>query len=198
MLPIKKRDFFTIPNILCYFRLLLIPVFVSLYLKAETPKEYFFSALIVGVSGLTDLLDGLIARKLNQVTELGKLLDPLADKLTQGALVFCLTSHYPAMWILVGLFIVKEGFMAVMGILMLKHNGRKLDGAQWFGKVSTAVLYITMFVLLLIPSLPVWLANALICLCAVTMLFTLASYIPVFHRMWHMDPIEKNKKDETS
>ncbi len=193
MNKISKKDFFTIPNLLGYFRVILIPLFVHTYLNASTTKDQFFAALIIGVSGLTDFLDGFIARKFNQITDLGKIIDPVADKLTQGALVFCLTTRYPAMWLLVIIFILKEGFMGIMGLVMLKHNGRKLDGAMWFGKVSTAILYIVMFLLLLILSIPLWLANALIALCAVAMLIALVSYIPIFHRMWQ-EPM-KNKDE---
>ena len=67
------------------------------------------------------ILDGYVARNFNMITELGKFIDPVADKLTQAALVFCLASRHKLMWYLVGLFILKEGFMAVMGIIMLRR-----------------------------------------------------------------------------
>lgn len=185
MTKISKKDFFTIPNILCYVRLLLIPFFMWTYLTAQTTRDYLTAAFIFAFSAFTDLLDGFIARRFNQITELGKFLDPLADKLNQGALIICLTTRYHLMWMLVILFVLKEGFMAVMGLIMLKHNGRKLDGAMWYGKVCTATLYVVMVLLLFIPQMPLWLANSLIGLCAVFMVITLALYIPVFYRMWH-------------
>ena len=141
MMKITKDEYFTIPNLMGYFRVLLIPVFAWRYLTAQSTSQFLAAAAIIGLSGLTDLFDGKIARKFNQVTELGKLLDPLADKLTLGAVIFCLSSRYEWMAALVILFIVKEGFMGVMGLLTLRHNGRKLDGAFWYGKVCTAVLY---------------------------------------------------------
>ncbi len=193
MLKVRKKDFFTIPNLLCYLRIVLIPVFVYTYLKAQEPSYYFWSAIIIGISGITDFFDGYIARKYNQITDLGKILDPVADKLTQGALVVCLTSRYSAMWVLVAIFIVKEGFMGIMGLVMLKHNGHKLDGAMWFGKISTATLYVVMFVLLFLFSLPLWVVNALITLCATTMILTLLLYIPIFRKMW---ALPKKAKDE--
>ena len=76
----KKKDLYTIPNIMSYIRLVLVPVFVTMYLRAETTSEYIGAASVVLVSTLTDFLDGFIARSLHQVTELGKLLDPVADK----------------------------------------------------------------------------------------------------------------------
>ena len=81
------REMFTIPNILSYFRILLIPLFVYLYFKAETPPEFFRAAVVLGISGFTDLFDGKIARRFNQITELGILLDPgQADRGRCGAL----------------------------------------------------------------------------------------------------------------
>ncbi len=180
----KASDWYTIPNLLGYFRILLIPVFAWLYLQAETPQECFTAALVIGLSGLTDLFDGKIARKFNQVTELGKFLDPVADKLTLGVIIVCLATRYREIWLLAGLFLIKEGFMAVMGMLLLRRNGRKLDGAKWFGKVCTAVSYIVVFLLLLLPDLPIAAVRTLVILCAVVMLYTLFCYIPVFLKMW--------------
>lgn len=183
MRHITKKELFTIPNLMGYFRILLIPVFIGSYLRAKLPRDYWISAGIIALSGLTDLLDGMIARRFHQVTELGKFLDPLADKLTQGALVFCLASRFPMLWLLAGLFLVKEGYMAVMGLYMLRRYQKKLDGAMWFGKVCTTVLYLVMFLLLFFPSLPAGAANGLILFCAAVMVFTLLLYIPVFRKM---------------
>ena len=78
-----RDEAFSIPNMLSYFRLLLIPLFIVLYVH-----EDFTEALItLAVSGLSDILDGRIARKYNMVTDLGKVLDPVADKLTQCAMM---------------------------------------------------------------------------------------------------------------
>ena len=183
MKQIEKSEVFSIPNIMGYFRILLIPVFVWVYCTAETTTDYYIAAAVIGLSGLTDLFDGMIARKFNMVTELGKFVDPLADKLTQFALVVCLTTRFKLMWLLIVLFVVKESFMSIMGVVMIKKYNKKLDGAMWFGKVCTAVLYIVMFVLLLIPSLSITIANVLIGVCAIVILATLLLYIPVFIKM---------------
>ena len=74
------------------------------------------------------------------MTELGKLIDPFADKLTQGALILCFVVKYQYMRYLLALYVLKEGFMLVAGLVILRHNGRKLNGAKWFGKVSTALV----------------------------------------------------------
>ena len=74
-----KKDIFSIPNILSFVRILLIPIFVWLYVTAGTSGEYYLAAAVVVASGITDFLDGQIARRCNMITEFGKFLDPLAD-----------------------------------------------------------------------------------------------------------------------
>ena len=177
-----KKEVLSIPNIMGYFRIILIPIFLYTYYNATSAKDYYIVAGIVCISGITDFLDGYVARNFNMITELGKFMDPFADKLTQAALVFCLASRHKLMWYLVGLFILKEGFMAVMGIIMLRR-GKKLDGAKWFGKVCTAVLYVVMFILILLPSINDFIANNLIIICGIFMLMSFILYIQVFYKM---------------
>ncbi|MED9903024.1 MAG: CDP-alcohol phosphatidyltransferase family protein [Lachnospiraceae bacterium] len=179
---LDAREIFSIPNIMGYFRVVLIPVFCYLFFTAETDKDYLVAAGIVLVSTVTDFLDGLVARKCNMITELGKFIDPLADKLTHAALAVCLAYRYPLMLLIVGIMLIKEGFMAVMGIIKLK-DGKKLDGAKWFGKICTATLFLVMCILLLFPSMPIQIVNMLILFCAAVMVFTLIMYIPVFKKM---------------
>ena len=180
---IDKREIFSIPNHMGYFRILLIPVFSWMYCTADSTGDYYAAAVVVGVSGLTDMFDGKIARRFNMITELGKFIDPLADKLTQAALLLCLAVRYPLMRAVLALFVIKEGFMLVMGALLLPR-GRKLDGAMWFGKVCTAVLYAVLFLLLLLPGIGTAAANVLIGICGLFLLFSFGMYIPVFRRMW--------------
>ena len=91
----RKQDLFTIPNLMSYARVLLIPLFCWLYLTAESLSDYFWASAVVLLSSLTDLLDGKIARRFHMVTELGKVLDPVADKLTHAALAVCLATATP-------------------------------------------------------------------------------------------------------
>lgn len=180
---IDKREIFSIPNLMGYFRILLIPLFSWMYCTADSTGDYYAAAVVVGVSGLTDMFDGKIARRFHMITELGKFIDPLADKLTQAALLICLAIRYPLMRAVLVLFVIKEGFMAVMGALLLPR-GKKLDGAMWFGKVCTAVLYAVLFLLLLLPGIGTMAANVLIAVCGIFLLFSFLMYIPVFRRMW--------------
>ena len=180
---IDRREILSIPNLMGYFRILLIPLFSWMYCTADSTGDYYAAAVVVGISGLTDMFDGKIARRFNMITELGKFIDPLADKLTQAALLICLAVRYPLMRAVLVLFVIKEGFMAVMGALLLPR-GKKLDGAMWFGKVCTAVLYAALFLLLLLPGIGIAAADVLIAVCGVFLLFSFLMYIPVFRRMW--------------
>lgn len=88
----NKREIFSIPNLMSYFRIILVPIIVWRILIADAREDYWIAAILVGISGLSDLLDGKVARKFNMVTELGKALDPIADKLTLGAIIFLFSS----------------------------------------------------------------------------------------------------------
>ncbi|HHX12352.1 MAG TPA: CDP-alcohol phosphatidyltransferase family protein [Clostridiales bacterium] len=179
----NKKDLWTIPNILCYVRLALIPIFITMYIKAEEPSEYLQAALIVVISGLTDFLDGFIARNMNMITELGKLLDPLADKLTQAALIFVLVLKIRWMFLLLILFVVMQLFMLVAGLAMLK-KGKKLDGAKWFGKISTTVFYVTMILLVAIPTLNTKITNTLMFTCGVFLFLSFVLYVREYVYMY--------------
>ncbi len=173
-----RQELLTIPNILTYFRFLFIPVFVWQYLG----EHYAMAGLALALSGLTDLFDGKIARKYNMITEIGILLDPVADKLTEGAVLLCLAIKYPMAWILIGVYLLKEGFMAVAGAVMLKKN-KKLGGAMWFGKVCTAVFYVITLVLTFSPDVPQNVAVVLMVACGAMMLFTFVRYAMVYFHM---------------
>lgn len=181
-LKFKREEIWSIPNMMGYFRILLIPVFCGLFLTAKEDKDYYLAAAVVLVSTVTDFLDGFVARKFHMVTELGKFVDPVADKLTHGALVICLAGRYPLLWAVVALMALKEGYMALMGVVKLKE-GKKLNGAMWYGKVCTAFLFAVMFLLLFFPHITAAAADGLILLCLAVMLFTWVMYMRAFRRL---------------
>lgn len=182
MKKFDKKELFSIPNLMSYFRILLIPVFCYLYITAESDRDYLMAALVVLVSSLTDLFDGKIARRFNMITQWGKILDPVADKLSHAALAVCLATRYPLMWALIALMAAKEGFMGIMGLIFLK-KGQMLDGAMWFGKVCTTVLFVGLMALFLFIRIPAAAANIIIIVMMAVMLVTLCMYIPVFCKM---------------
>ena len=147
-----KKEILTIPNLLSLFRLVLIPVYVAIYLNAQSTADYYLGAGILAVSCLTDLIDGKIARHFNMISTLGKILDPLADKLTQFALILCLAMKHPILWYLVALFVIKESFQLIAGGINLKR-GRMLKGALITGKVCTTVLFISLILMVMFPTL---------------------------------------------
>lgn len=172
-IPLSKQVF-SIPNLLGYFRIILIPVIMWKYMSAQQSSDYYAVAFLVALSGLSDALDGQIARRFHMVTPLGKALDPIADKLTQGALAICLMTKYPLMIALFVLFLIKEAFMGITGLFFLKRG--EVYGAMWYGKVCTAVLYAVMILLIFFPAIPPSAANALILISIGFMLYSLGRY----------------------
>lgn len=194
-MKITAKEVFSIPNILTYIRILLIPLFTVIYFRADVPLEYFIAGGIVVVSGITDFMDGLIARKYHMVTELGKLLDPVADKLTQFMVLVCLIHRYPVMLLMAGIFICKELFMGINGLLLLRR-GKKLDGAMWFGKIATAVFYLTTIVLVVIPELPLVWVNGLMAVTSFFLVLSFILYTPVFAKMYRESTSERKSSAE--
>lgn len=147
-----KKEIFSIPNLLSFFRLALIPVYAYIYLNATQPHQYLIAGSIMAVSCLTDMIDGKIARRCNMITTVGKILDPLADKITQFTLTLCLSMKYPVLMPVLALFVVKEVFQLVAGVFFLR-KGRMLPGALMAGKVCTTVLFVSLIALVLFPGI---------------------------------------------
>ncbi len=188
-----KKEIFNIPNIMGYVRILLIPIFVVLYLN----KLFAWAILALAINILTDFFDGMVARKFNQITELGIFIDPLADKLTQAAVVVTLAFTYPLLWPVFIIEFIKENTMLFGGGFIYKKRGRKLQGAKWYGKVGTAITDFGLFFLLAFPRIAAPWANWIISFIGVCMIITLLLYLGEFRRMWNMPPLplEKKKKN---
>ena len=170
-----KKDIFSIPNLLSLFRLLLIPVYASLYLNATQRYQYLLAGVILAVSCLTDMIDGKIARKYNMITTLGKILDPLADKLTQLTLTICLSLKYPVLYPVLGLFVMKELFQLVLGVVFLR-KGKMLPGALMAGKVCTTILFVSLIALVLMPNIPPVAVKAIAVIDALFLIISFVSY----------------------
>ena len=175
---LNKENILTLPNLISLFRLLLIPVILWLYCIRQ---EVLLTMAVIVISGLSDILDGIIARKFNMVSDLGKILDPCADKLTQAAILISLAVRYPAITVLIGLFVFKELVMAAMGWITLKRAD-KVNSAQWYGKANTVILYTSTAILIVFPQLPYGAVQFLIGLCAFSMLLSLALYVLFYLR----------------
>lgn len=171
-----KKEVFTIPNLLSLFRLVLIPVYAYIYLNATENYQYLIAGSIMAVSCITDMVDGKIARRYNMISNLGKILDPLADKITQFTLTLCLSLKYPVLRPVLGLFIVKEIFQMVMGIIHLR-KGRMLPGALMAGKVCTTILFISLIALVLFPNMDPRFVDAIAAVDTVFLVISFISYI---------------------
>ena len=147
-----KKDILTIPNLLSLLRLGLIPIYIVIYLDASRPSDYFLAGSILAFSCLTDAADGYIARRFHMISNFGKLLDPLADKLTQLTLMLTLSLRHPVMRFVVLFFLMKESFQVVTSFLFFR-KGKALPGAILPGKISTSVLFFSFILLVLIPEM---------------------------------------------
>ncbi len=132
---------FTLPNMLSFLRLLLIPLIVYLF---ET-DQYWWAFGMLLLSGATDVIDGWIARTFHLVSDFGKAIDPIADKLTQLAVLFCLMRQY---WWVLAAMLLKEITIGIMGLIAL-HRTHSVYSAGWYGKLCTVVIYLSMFALIL-------------------------------------------------
>ena len=170
--PDTQHKIWTIPNLLSFLRLVLIPVIVWLYVGE---KNYPAAAVVLVISFLSDLADGFIARHFHMISDLGKVLDPVADKLTQAAMLFCLCTRFPLMILPLVLMIVKEGFMGISGIMIIRKTG-SVFGADWHGKAATVLLYAAMIVHVFWYEVPVLVSDLMIGACSLMIVISLLLY----------------------
>lgn len=176
----KKDQILTIPNLLSVIRLLMIPLIIWLYCYAQM---YHAAVVVILLSGLTDIADGFIARKYNMVSDFGKILDPVADKLTQAALILCLTVKHKLMIPLIIEFALRELCMLIMGYITIrKHDS--VNSSKWYGKLTTVILYAVMMILILFPRIPDTVANGMIIGCGLLMLASLFMYVRFYMQFW--------------
>lgn len=169
----KARDeFFTIPNMLSVVRILLIPVIVYLYVFK---KDNLWTLIVVALSSLTDVVDGFIARRFNMITDLGKFLDPLADKATQLTVIACLITRFKAMVVPFVILAVKELSALLMRFVVYKRTER-VEGAKWHGKASTTIIISIVALHLIWGSIPSNVSLILIAFCSVFMTFSAILY----------------------
>lgn len=173
-------DLFKIPNILCYLRIIMVPLFLNIYFTAQSPEDYYLATLVVMVSGFTDFLDGQIARKCNMITDLGRFIDPIADKLMQLAMLVALTLKIKYMYILVIYLIIKEVVTSLTGFCIMNIYHKRLNGAKWYGKVCTAVLYLSMLILVAFPGINPLVQNIMLVVCAAALTLSFFMYMRLY------------------
>ena len=197
----------TIPNWLCFLRIALIPVFSVLFIKGMPIPAF----IVMIICALTDLLDGKIARKFNMVSNLGKILDPISDKLSQIAIVIILIVKFWEGYLkyILMLFIIKELLMVIGGALLLSKGMRPVPAEMW-GKVATTVFYIFMIVIIAIGGegsalynveffkfliLPEWLITVMVAVSAGLAFVSLFGYMPGFLSQLKENKEKKNDKN---
>ena len=200
----------TVPNLLSLIRILLIPVFGVLFYQGHIG----WAVIVLVISGLTDFFDGKIARRFNQISELGKMLDPVADKLTQITIAIVIFLEFnkstnPTMqwfkWVFL-FFLFKELLMVIIGAIMLACGLRPV-AAEIYGKVATFVFYAVMVLVIAFGPeigalrtlfvLPDWLMITLVILAAVLTFVALLSYAPPTYKQFQEKKAEKNAKKES-
>ena len=179
-----KKDICSIPNLLSLLRLILIPVYITIYLNARESTDYYLAAGILAVSCLTDMIDGKIARHFNMITSLGKVLDPLADKATQFSLILCLALKVESslLWYLIVLFVLKEGFQLIAGGLRLR-KGIMLKGALLSGKICTTILFVSLILMVMMPDMPMNMINLITVIDALFLLIAFVHYVVAYYCM---------------
>lgn len=167
-----RKRIFTLPNLLSLFRLALIPIIIYAYVVR---RDHLQTLFLLTLSGVTDVADGIIARKWNMVSDFGKAFDPVADKLTQMAVLFCLISRFPYMLLPLALMVVKESASAVIALLSIRHTG-VVKGAAWHGKLTTVLLYFSMALHVIWYDLPRAVSLTLVGICMSMMLVSFVLY----------------------
>lgn len=180
----------TVPNLLSVIRILIVPFFAYYFMQ----DNIIVAVTLLVLSGLSDAVDGYIARRFDQITELGKILDPFADKITQGAVALCLAVKHPAICPLLLLFIVKELVMLVLSVALIKKR-RKPCAAKWYGKVSTVLFYVSVTIIVTMSLFKVeaftfdLVSNILLVITGVMMFYAAFKYLGIFRQLLHsQDP----------
>ena len=168
----------TIPNILTLLRIALVPLFVKISLS-DLLNKYILLFVILLFSGITDVLDGFIARKFNMKSKLGTLLDPIADKLLQISVFICLSAEKIIPFWLVLLILIKELLMVVGAALLLKF--KKIISSDYSGKIATMIFYLSSFVFILLEPSP-FVKNAIIAVIVLSVIYAFVNYSAIFYK----------------
>lgn len=189
-----SKDLMTIPNAISFIRILLITPFVAFFIAGKfITGNYWPAIIILALSGISDFFDGMIARKFNQESELGKVLDPLADKLTLIAVGLCLIFIEPYVLPLMIIMVVKDILMIVGGTIII-NKGVIPPKSSWYGKVSTFMFYISCA---LVVAMAIFdfrnetLSLTVLGVTAGMMIFSLVNYMIIYFR------IQKQLKEKT-
>ncbi|MBQ2890868.1 MAG: CDP-alcohol phosphatidyltransferase family protein [Clostridia bacterium] len=160
-----------IPNIITTFRLFLVPVFAYLMLIVD---NLWGACTVLVISALSDIIDGIIARKFNMITDTGKVYDPLVDKLMQITALFALSVRgFVPVWC-ISIIIAKELIMILVGLIL--YLKKIIVQASWYGKMTTVIFYIVMLLLVIFKDMPYFVNMLLLLVLVASVLFSAFAY----------------------
>ena len=176
---VYSKKILTIPNLLSFFRLILIIPIVLSYVVYD---ESIITFALVVISGGSDVIDGFIARKFNMRSELGRFLDPLADKLTQLAVMICLCSKYIIIIIPCIVLVIKEIVSGIIGLKVVNKLKHMLD-SKWHGKAATVSLYLLASIHLLWKDIPEYVTIISVIICTTLVLLSFILYLIRYYKI---------------
>ena len=168
-----------VPNIISVFRIGLVPVFIAVYFSDNSDRK-LFAVLVYVLAALSDFLDGFIARKYHASSNMGKLLDPLGDKLMTISVMVCITIDGLIPFWAVIFAGIKEILMGAGGLVLHKKAHAELLPANLIGKTSTVVFFLVCVTLMLYRDIPGWAAITMISLAIGLTFVALASYLNMY------------------
>lgn len=192
-----QKDFMKykyIPNMLSFLRILMVPVFIYAFFF-NYPNNLFAALAVFLLAGLTDIIDGYLARRYNWITNLGKLIDPLADKLMQSAALICLWVKKIVPFWLVAIFLLKELFMIGGALLVLKKIKFTVR-SHWYGKMTTAVFYVVIVTIIIFQRAALRGAETINLLCIVPLICAIFSLIMYIADVLRINSRLKTKEGE--
>ena len=179
---IKAGDLLLIPNLITLVRLLSLP-FILYFLLKNTTSDFIIALILMGIAFFSDMIDGWVARKLNQESDLGKILDPLVDKLAIGmvAIYTVIYKGFP-LWALV--LILSKDILILLGGWFLLSKRKVVPQPNRWGKYTVALWGVILFFYLI--ELSFW-KGLLFWVGVVMILFTFVSYFKIFLSSYHTE-----------
>ena len=177
-MDMKEKKIFTIPNFLSLCRVLMVPFLLVFIVRGDQVGAF----TVLALSAVTDIADGFIARTFDMVSDVGKVLDPLADKITQGALILTLALRHPPLFFLFGMLVLREAAMGTVGAVMFRKTG-KVSSSLWYGKLATVLVYLTAAAILVFPELPTAFFHTLISISGSAVILSMILYVVRFSKM---------------
>ncbi len=173
-----------IPNYISVFRILLVPVYVLLFFgnigRGWFDQPFLGAGLVFLLAGFSDALDGYLARRNHWISDIGKLLDPLADKLLEAAVSICIAIEFRGPFVILSAIVISKEIIMIVGAYLLMSKGNVYVSAVWCGKLATVVWYLLICMLHFFPETAkgdLMLADALCIVLILVMIMAFVFYV---------------------